>query len=91
MQDAFTALENCAQPVIAAVHGPCVGGGIDLCCCADIRLCEEKASHTFYLFFISADIRLCEEKVSHTFMAYIVMAYTVMTYIVMVQYSYGPT
>lgn len=46
LQEAFTALERCPQPVIAAVHGACVGGGIDLLCCCDIRLAQEQAWFT---------------------------------------------
>lgn len=41
LQDCFTAMEQCPQPVIVAVNGACIGGGIDLCCCANIRLCSE--------------------------------------------------
>merc|ERR1712136_578373 len=29
-QDAFTSIERCPKPVIAAVHGACVGAGVDL-------------------------------------------------------------
>mmetsp|Transcript_2807 Transcript_2807/g.4399 ORF Transcript_2807/g.4399 Transcript_2807/m.4399 type:complete len:301 (-) Transcript_2807:414-1316(-) len=43
MQSAFTALELCPIPVIAAIHGPCIGGGIDLVCAADVRLCSHDA------------------------------------------------
>jgi enoyl-CoA hydratase/carnithine racemase len=32
------------QAVIAAVNGPCVGGGFALCLAADIRLCSRAAS-----------------------------------------------
>lgn len=32
------------QPVIAAVNGPCVGGGLALCLAADIRICSTMAS-----------------------------------------------
>eukprot|EP00980_Cylindrotheca_fusiformis_P028965 scaffold22680_cov107-Cylindrotheca_fusiformis.AAC.34 len=39
MQRCFTALETCPVPVIAAIHGNCIGAGIDLACCCDIRLC----------------------------------------------------
>ncbi|KAI9189855.1 hypothetical protein H9P43_001294 [Blastocladiella emersonii ATCC 22665] len=39
-QRAFTAMETCRVPVIAAVHGACVGGGIDLITAADIRVCS---------------------------------------------------
>lgn len=43
MQACFTALEDCPVPVIVAVHGNCIGAGIDLVCCADIRLCSSDA------------------------------------------------
>jgi len=43
MQDTFTAMERCPQPVIIAVQGAAIGGAIDLLCAADIRLCTEKA------------------------------------------------
>lgn len=42
-QDTFTAIERCPQPVVVAVHGPCVGGGVDLATACDIRLCSEDA------------------------------------------------
>jgi enoyl-CoA hydratase len=32
------------QPVIAAVNGPCVGGGLALCLAADIRICSSAAT-----------------------------------------------
>ena len=40
MQAAFTAVEECPVPVVAAIHGACVGAGIDLVCCADVRICS---------------------------------------------------
>ena len=43
MQKCFTAVENCPVPVIAAIHGSCIGAGIDLACCCDIRLCAPGA------------------------------------------------
>ncbi len=38
------ALRELPQPLIAAVNGPCVGGGLALCLAADIRLCSTAAS-----------------------------------------------
>lgn len=43
LQETFSALERCPQPIVAAVHGACIGGGIDLLCCCDIRLAQETA------------------------------------------------
>lgn len=43
LQDTLTSLERCRKPVLAAVHGACVGGGIDLISCADMRYCSEDA------------------------------------------------
>lgn len=43
MQDSITAVEKCRKPIIAAVHGACIGGGIDLITACDIRYCTESA------------------------------------------------
>lgn len=43
LQDCFTAIEKCRVPVIVAVHGACIGGGIDLITACDIRLCTQDA------------------------------------------------
>ncbi|KAL3939304.1 MAG: hypothetical protein SGBAC_005946 [Bacillariaceae sp.] len=42
MQECFTAIERCPVPVIAAIHGNCIGAGIDLACCCDIRLAAQE-------------------------------------------------
>ncbi len=44
LQDTLTSLERCRKPVLAAVHGACIGGGIDLICCADMRYCTVDAT-----------------------------------------------
>ena len=46
LQDTLTSLERCRKPVLAAIHGGCIGGGIDLITCADMRYCSEDASFT---------------------------------------------
>jgi len=46
MQDTLTSLERCRKPVLAAVHGACVGGGIDLITCADMRYASADAYFT---------------------------------------------
>lgn len=43
MQDNLTALEKCRKPVLAAIHNTCIGGGIDLVCCCDMRYATEDA------------------------------------------------
>lgn len=43
MQDAITSVENCSKPVIAAVHGACIGAGVDLIAACDIRICSADA------------------------------------------------
>ena len=43
MQDANTCIEKCRKPVIAAVHGYCIGAGLDMITACDIRLCTEDA------------------------------------------------
>ena len=43
LQDAITAVARCPKPVIAAVHGYCIGGGVDLIAACDIRLASVDA------------------------------------------------
>ena len=43
LQYTLTSLERCRKPVLAAVHGACIGGGIDLITCADMRYCSADA------------------------------------------------
>ncbi|KAF8044921.1 hypothetical protein N665_6019s0002, partial [Sinapis alba] len=43
MQAAITAVEQCRKPVIAAIHGACIGGGVDLITACDIRYCSKDA------------------------------------------------
>jgi enoyl-CoA hydratase len=43
LQDAFTALEECRMPTIAAIQGACVGGGIDMVAACDMRYCSADA------------------------------------------------
>jgi len=38
LQDSITAVARCPKPVVAAVHGYCIGGGVDLIAACDIRL-----------------------------------------------------
>lgn len=43
MQRAITAVADCPKPVVAAVHGYCIGGGVDLITACDIRLASADA------------------------------------------------
>jgi enoyl-CoA hydratase len=43
LQDCFTAIERCRIPVLAAVQGGCIGGGVDLTTACDMRYCTEDA------------------------------------------------
>jgi enoyl-CoA hydratase len=43
MQGTMTAVADCPKPVIAAVHGYCIGGGIDLITACDVRLSSADA------------------------------------------------
>ena len=43
MQESVTSIANLAVPVLAAVHGYCIGGGVDLISACDIRLCAGNA------------------------------------------------
>ncbi|RXZ42741.1 crotonase/enoyl-CoA hydratase family protein [Crenobacter cavernae] len=43
LQTSVNSLEACRKPVIAAVHGACVGGGLDIALAADIRYASQDA------------------------------------------------
>ncbi|MFZ0240672.1 MAG: crotonase/enoyl-CoA hydratase family protein [Desulfobacterales bacterium] len=43
LQAAVSAVEQCCKPVIAAIHGYCIGGAVDLICACDIRIAESAA------------------------------------------------
>ncbi|MDD5475006.1 MAG: enoyl-CoA hydratase-related protein [Syntrophales bacterium] len=42
--DCCHAIEECNKPVIAAVHGMCVGAGLDIIAACDLRICTQDAS-----------------------------------------------
>ena len=43
MQSGFMKMHQSPRPVIAAVHGWCIGGGLNMIAAADIRLCSRDA------------------------------------------------
>jgi enoyl-CoA hydratase len=46
LQDTLTSIERCRKPVLAAVHGACIGGGMDLITACDMRYCSSNAYFT---------------------------------------------
>lgn len=42
-QSAFTAIEKCRKPVLAAIQGACIGAGVDLITACDMRYAAEDA------------------------------------------------
>jgi enoyl-CoA hydratase len=43
LQECFNVIEKANAPVIAAIHGACIGGGIDLIAACDIRVATDDA------------------------------------------------
>jgi enoyl-CoA hydratase len=43
MQQSVTSVADCPKPVIAAIHGYCIGGGVDVVSACDIRLASADA------------------------------------------------
>lgn len=43
-QESMSVIEKCRKPVIAAIHGYCLGAGVDLAAACDIRLASKDAT-----------------------------------------------
>lgn len=48
LQSSFNAIEDCRIPVIAAMQGGCIGGGVDLTTACDMRLGTKDSFITIY-------------------------------------------
>lgn len=48
MQETFSCLEDCRLPVLAAIQGGCIGGGVDLVTACDMRYATADAFLTIY-------------------------------------------
>lgn len=46
LQAPINAIEKCSKPVLAAIHGGCIGAGVDLVCACDMRYCTNDAFFT---------------------------------------------
>ena len=57
LQKYCNSMEACRVPVICAIHGYCIGAGIDLSSACDIRLCTKDASFTIK----EVDIGICAD------------------------------
>ena len=43
IRDAFAAIHDCPKPTIAMIRGYCMGGGLGIASCCDLRICSEDA------------------------------------------------
>jgi enoyl-CoA hydratase len=46
LQAAFNILDTARMPVISAIQGACIGGGVDMICATDMRFCTSNAYFT---------------------------------------------
>jgi enoyl-CoA hydratase len=56
LQEVFSLLEKCRFPVIAALQGGCIGGGVDMVCACDLR-------------YVTADAFFCIQEINIGMMA----------------------
>ena len=43
LQDAVSSIVRCRKPVVAAIHGACIGGGVDVITACDVRVAAKDA------------------------------------------------
>jgi enoyl-CoA hydratase len=43
LESALSSLRNCPHPTLALIHGVCVGGGLEIAACCDLRICSESS------------------------------------------------
>lgn len=43
MHSTLDALQSCRHPIVAQIHGVCVGGGMEIASLADVRICGESS------------------------------------------------
>ena len=43
IERAIRALAKCRHPAVAMIHGACIGGGLEIACLCDLRICGESS------------------------------------------------
>ena len=43
LEGALSAVRSCPHPTVALIHGVCVGGGLEIAACCDLRICSESS------------------------------------------------
>lgn len=43
MARTLSAIDECPKPTVAMIHGICVGGGLEIAACCDLRICGESS------------------------------------------------
>ncbi|HET8804303.1 MAG TPA: enoyl-CoA hydratase-related protein, partial [Aequorivita sp.] len=46
LQKPINKIEDCSKPVLAAIHGGCIGAGLDIVAACDMRYCTEDSFFT---------------------------------------------